>query len=239
MPAPRDQRANNVRYYAANREREIERVTRRQAATAAFLRELREVPCADCGERFAGNQMDFDHRDPSDKRFEICSGRAALKSREELLAEASKCDIVCANCHRLRTRRQHRAWLSARSASTLPATVYRRARWRYHADLLDRLRSVQCADCGGTFAQCSMDFDHRDPSAKVRPVMSMISNFGLDKIMAEVAKCDIVCANCHRLRTIERRSMQTARAGEAQLVVHLPSKQDVAGSNPVARSTPL
>ena len=103
MPTARNQRPTNVRYYAANREREIERVTKRQAATTAFLRELREVPCADCGGRFAGHQMDFDHRDPSQKKFWLSSGRAALKSRAQILVEAAKCDIVCANCHRLRT----------------------------------------------------------------------------------------------------------------------------------------
>src|SRR5438046_797073 len=96
------QRATNVRYYAANREREIERVTRRQAATTAFLRELRSVPCADCGARFEGHQMDFDQRDPAAK----IQGGTRMISRssvERILAEVDKCDIVCANCHRLRT----------------------------------------------------------------------------------------------------------------------------------------
>jgi hypothetical protein len=33
--------------------------------------------------------------------------------------------------------------------------VAHRARWRYHEEVLDELRSVPCADCGGRFAQCS------------------------------------------------------------------------------------
>ncbi|HEY4226729.1 MAG TPA: hypothetical protein VGM49_00190 [Candidatus Limnocylindrales bacterium] len=206
MPRIRDQRHYNAAYYAANREREIERVRTRQAATTEFLRQLREVPCVDCGGRFAPPQMDFDHRDPSQKTFWLCSGRAALKSREQLLAEAAKCDIVCANCHRLRTRRQHRARLAMRTLSVAPRIEEHRARWRYHADILDQLRSVPCADCGGTFPQCSMDFDHRDPSTKTRAVTQMISNASIERILAEAAKCDIVCANCHRLRTFQRRS---------------------------------
>lgn len=156
MPTRRDQRPRNVAYYAANREREIERVTRRQADTTAFLRELREVPCADCGCRFAGHQMDFDHRNPGEKRFNICSSAAALKSRTELLTEAAKCDVVCANCHRLRTRRRHREWLASRTPAVSRGIEYQRQRWRHGADLLDQLRSVPCADCGGTFAQCAM-----------------------------------------------------------------------------------
>jgi hypothetical protein len=88
MPKLRDQRANNVRYYAANREQEIQRVRRRQEATTAFLRELRDVPCTDCGGRFVPHQMDFDHRDPSQKTFTLCSSRAALKNRHQILLEA-------------------------------------------------------------------------------------------------------------------------------------------------------
>jgi len=209
VPAKRNQRPTNVRFYAANRASEIERVRRRQDLTTAFLRELRSVPCADCGGRFAGHQVDFDHRDPNEKAFDLTKGRAALKNREQLLAEAAKCDVVCANCHRLRTRRQHREWLAARTQATTPGLADRRRHWRYNADLLDQLRSVPCADCGGRFAQCAMDFDHRDPSTKVRGVTRMI-NGSTDRMLAEAAKCDIVCANCHRLRTFERRSRQSA-----------------------------
>lgn len=210
MPGKRNQRQNNVRYYQANRASEIERVRRRQDATTAFLRRLREVPCTDCGGRFAGHQMDFDHRDTSQKKFAICSARAALKSREELLAEVVKCDVVCANCHRLRTRRRHREWLATRTMSTAPRIDGQRERWRYHAEVLDQLRSVPCADCGGRFAQCSMDFDHRDPTAKVARVPALVGRAGIRRILAEAAKCDIVCANCHRLRTFQRRTKETA-----------------------------
>jgi DNA-binding transcriptional regulator YdaS (Cro superfamily) len=205
MPRKRNQRPKNVRYYAANRASEIERVRRRQVATTAFLRSLRDVPCADCGGRFERHQMDFDHREPSEKSFTLCSGRAALKSRDQIMAEALKCDVVCVNCHRLRSRRRHRARLALRVPAVSPRIESQRMRWRYHADLLDQLRSVPCADCGGRFAQCSMDFDHRDPLMKVARVPSLIGRAGVARILAEAAKCDIVCANCHRLRTFKRR----------------------------------
>ena len=210
MARLRDLRPYNVAYYAANREREIERVRTRQLATVEFLRKLREVPCVDCGGRFAGHQMDFDHRDPTKKSFNLGSARAGLKNRTELLEEVAKCDIVCANCHRLRTRRQHRARLETRTLSVSPRIDYHRQRWRHHADILDQLRSVPCVDCGGSFPQCAMDFDHRDPTTKVRSVTQMISNASIERILAEVAKCDIVCANCHRLRTFQRRTKRTA-----------------------------
>jgi hypothetical protein len=46
-----------------------------------------------------------------------------------------------------------------------------------------------------------MDFDHRDPSQKRARVTAMIGRAGTARILAEAAKCDIVCANCHRVRT--------------------------------------
>ena len=208
MP-PRDQRAFNVAYYAANREREIERVRLRQRASISYLRELRQVACADCGGKFLPIQMDFDHRDPRFKSFRVSSAHASLKSRERLLEEVAKCDIVCANCHRRRTRAQHQTRLSKRCASTASKAASQRARSRHHADLLDRLRSRPCEDCGGSFAPCAMDFDHRDSKTKTTGVTRLI-NGSYTRLMAEVSKCDIVCANCHRLRTFKRRESKAA-----------------------------
>jgi hypothetical protein len=56
-----------------------------------------------------------------------------------------------------------------------------------------------------------MDFDHRDPDSKRAAVTRMIGRAGTARILDEVAACDIVCANCHRLRTFRRRSTDTVR----------------------------
>ena len=208
MLKPRDQRPANVRYYAANREREIARVRVRQERTLAFLRELRMVPCLDCNNRFAPYQMDFDHRDPATKAFNLCSATAMLKSRATLLEEVAKCDIVCANCHHLRTRRRYVDALAKLDPASRRPSVRpdKRWRWRWHQDFLDQLRDVPCADCEARFAPCAMEFDHRDPREKVRGVTRMIGRASAERILAEVDKCDIVCANCHRKRTFDRRS---------------------------------
>jgi len=103
VPSTRDQRPYNVNYYRRNRQREINRVLTRQRATLEFLRELRRVPCKDCGQTFLPHQMDFDHRDPDTKLFGITWSKALLAPRARLLAEIAKCDVVCANCHAVRT----------------------------------------------------------------------------------------------------------------------------------------
>jgi hypothetical protein len=64
----------------------------------------KNVPCADCNQRFPPVCMDFDHRIPSEKSFGLSVGAVPKSVKDELLLkEISKCDVVCANCHRLRT----------------------------------------------------------------------------------------------------------------------------------------
>jgi hypothetical protein len=206
----RSQRTANVAYYRRNRQLEIARVRVRQQRTVAMLRELRDRPCMDCGGRFAPHQMDFDHRNGTTKRFRVTSGGAMLRPTRVLLDEVAKCDVVCANCHRIRTWQRHRARPSASHGSSRHLDR-KRASWREQAALLDRCRDVPCADCGGRFPPCALDFDHRDPGQKRTEVTRMIGRAGTARILDEIAKCDIVCANCHRLRTFRRRSTATAR----------------------------
>lgn len=63
---------------------------------------MKDVPCLDCGGRFPPECMDFDHRPGEVKLMEMGE---TMRKLSLWLAEAAKCDIVCANCHRIRTRK--------------------------------------------------------------------------------------------------------------------------------------
>lgn len=66
--------------------------------------------CRDCGLSCSWENyivFDWDHRPDETKLFDISSGS---KARATILAEMAKCDLVCANCHRLRTF--HRGWVN-------------------------------------------------------------------------------------------------------------------------------
>ena len=236
------QRPFNVAYYARNRAQEIERVRVRQDATVEFLRGLRRVPCADCGGTFEPYQMDFDHRDPAQKSFQVTDGRAMLMNRERLLAEIAKCDIVCANCHRIRTDSQRKRGIlrngfQRKNDEPSPQRLRNREKFHRrrarHRDLLDELRQQPCAGCSEAFPLVCMEFDHRDPSMKNGVVSQMTARVGIAKLIEEISKCDIVCANCHRKRTFLTRAQRGSSSVRSE---RLPSKQDVAGSNPVSRS---
>ncbi len=216
----RDQRAYNAAYYARHRDREIERDSRRQRAARDWLRELRRVPCMDCGESFEPHVMDFDHRDRSQKQFNV-AGRNLLRRRGTVLAEVAKCDIVCANCHRMRTFADFsRGLLGPPVRERLPATPARersrkrfRDLWQLQADLLRVFRATPCLDCAQTFPWHVMEFDHRLPEQKAALVTRMAGRVSLRRLLEEVAKCDIVCANCHRLGTFARRATANRSAG--------------------------
>lgn len=63
-----------------------------------------------------------------------------------------------------------------------------------------------CADCKQHFHHVAMDFDHVRGS-KRKAIADMVAvGCSVDSIMDEVAKCEVVCANCHRVRTFERLS---------------------------------
>lgn len=76
----------------------------------------------------------------------------------------------------------------------------------------DRIRSqvqnikatTPCMDCGGIFHFSAIDFDHRDGCRKSFNVARMYHLGSMARIMEEIAKCDIVCSNCHRVRTYNR-----------------------------------
>lgn len=61
-----------------------------------------------------------------------------------------------------------------------------------------------CADCGYNSHPEAMDLDHLPQFEKHKAVSSMMTK-AWTRIEAEIAKCEVVCANCHRVRTANRR----------------------------------
>lgn len=89
-------------HYKTNPQTYINSSKKRRLAISEFVRNCKNVPCKDCGVSYPHYVMDFDHRDKKDKRF-ILSKYNQIGSLTKIKAEISKCDVVCANCHRKRT----------------------------------------------------------------------------------------------------------------------------------------
>jgi hypothetical protein len=64
--------------------------------------------------------------------------------------------------------------------------------------------TIPCMDCKEYYPYYVMDFDHVR-GKKHANVMELIPTLSKKKIDEEIAKCEIVCSNCHRIRTHMRR----------------------------------
>jgi hypothetical protein len=61
-----------------------------------------------------------------------------------------------------------------------------------------------CKDCGTQHPYYVLQFDHLDGSNKVAGIHELIRTSTRDAVLTEVAKCEVVCANCHATRTFKR-----------------------------------
>jgi lysyl-tRNA synthetase class I len=75
----------------------------------------------------------------------------------------------------------------------------------YLARYIQELKSnTPCMDCKLIYPYYVMDFDHVR-GQKHANVMELIKTLSKKKIDEEIAKCEIVCSNCHRVRTYMRK----------------------------------
>jgi AcrR family transcriptional regulator len=78
------------------------------------------------------------------------------------------------------------------------------------AQVLDHLRHHRCVDCGEA-DPVVLEFDHLDE--KTASVSVLISQAATrEAVEAEIARCEVVCANCHRRRTAMRGRWRRAAA---------------------------
>lgn len=80
-------------------------------------------------------------------------------------------------------------------------------RRRRKVEFIWSLKNKPCQDCGGSFHPAVMQWDHtRD---KFRDISKMVL-YSKEKILKEIAKCELVCANCHAMRTFKRNDNHAA-----------------------------
>lgn len=67
------------------------------------------------------------------------------------------------------------------------------------------LKSGPCADCGGRFHAEAMHWDHLPEFKKNNCLSILLRKHNKSGIVEEIKKCELVCANCHAVRTFNRR----------------------------------
>ena len=86
--------------------------------------------------------------------------------------------------------------------------IWRRKRTRYEAKiqaLILLAKDRSCVNCGGWWDPLVMEFDHMPGTKKLANLEDgKARRFGWKTILAEMAKCEVVCPTCHRIRTLRR-----------------------------------
>lgn len=124
-----------------------------------------------------------------------CTKCGISKTLEEFPNKRATKASVCKACQRLLMQSHYRS--NAQYYKDKAKAVQDSLR-----DYVIKAKQVPCADCGKQFHYCAMDFDHlRD---KEFTIAKMHTGGSLRRVIAEIAKCEVVCAVCHRIRTFNR-----------------------------------
>lgn len=92
--------AYSARYSKAHPEKNRASTKASREKRRDFIRDLKKkMKCSRCPESFWAC-LDFHHRNPKEKEFEIREAQDRGASVARILAEIAKCDVLCANCHR-------------------------------------------------------------------------------------------------------------------------------------------
>jgi hypothetical protein len=109
-------------------------------------------------------------------------------------------NIYCKSCARIR-RAKTKSKTNREQLRQYSRNRRKKGRALCRQIVQDHLRSHSCTDCGESDIQV-LEFDHlRDKAHNI----SQLYRYGsLSKLKIEIAKCEVVCANCHRRRTYSR-----------------------------------
>lgn len=166
---------------------------------------------------YAARSKARDRESKRDRRMADDAWREAERARDrarrpaKIASRTGQCTLcgtpgivakgLCPRCY-MRTYAQERRALDPARAKTESARATERARRNY--DAIREAKARPCADCGQPFPLCVMDFDHVRGTKLFS--LSSAGQRALATVLAEIAKCDVVCANCHRIRTCLRRT---------------------------------
>lgn len=103
---PQKQKEAQHRSYERNKQANIARTSNnrveRRRALAKYAQAAKQYPCVDCKVQYPYYVMEFDHV-RGKKLGAVCNLINEAVKMEVLQAEIAKCEVVCSNCHSIRT----------------------------------------------------------------------------------------------------------------------------------------
>lgn len=155
------------------------------------------------------------------KKCSKCGSRKQLKDyyKRKTGLRAGEYYEKCKDCYKIRGR----SYYHQNRERQLGLAKKRKQKYiEERKNFLGKIKNKPCFDCGKKYPTWIMDFDHRNGRDKIESVsfLTFRKLVKFDKIREEMAKCDLVCANCHRDRTYKR--LQKAISAEIANEVKAP-----------------
>ena len=159
-----------------------------------------------------------------------CSMCQETKLASEFYVSGKYLYSHCKTCKKKKDRNAYRNNKKENSRRKFTTNIKRSIR-RLQARIFvyDILSKSKCIDCGESRLE-TLDFDHVRGNKSLDVSMMINVGFPISDIGIEISKCDVRCANCHRVKTFKqnkwaRANWNTANA-EQQLAVLLKKDKD-------------
>src|ERR1035437_439704 len=152
------------------------------------------TPCKDCGKIYEPYCMDYDHVPERGKKIKAIS-RMVLEhfSKVSIFEEIDKCDLVCLLCHNKRTfdRLNEKLGLNRKYNKRAKANIL----------TINSFKDKPCEICHNKYENYNMQIDHINPVTKLYDVCQLKRRHP-DILLCELKKCQVLCALCHRRKSI-------------------------------------
>lgn len=134
--------------------------------------------------------------------MKICGECKEEKELSEFHKNSTKAFGVANTC-KLCRKKYHNKWYSENKElqKSRVKKANKKVRRENRKRLWDYLLTHPCVDCSESRPQV-LEFDH--VRGKKRKDVSSMMDYSWATILDEIAKCDVRCANCHKMKTCEQ-----------------------------------
>lgn len=128
-----------------------------------------------------------------------CGRCREWKPSEEFHASQTGQFSYCRSCRNAYDRAYYKE--RGRAARLMRTRAHRGRARAWMASLKE---GIPCHDCGGVFPVWVMHWDHLPEFEKLDDISMMVGSRTRIAILDELKKCELVCGNCHVMRTVDR-----------------------------------
>jgi 5-methylcytosine-specific restriction endonuclease McrA len=175
-----------------------------------IILKIEKGPCVDCGENNV-QVMEFDHLH---NKIRAVSQMSSIQMR----SEANKCVMRCRRCHHIKTAQSHQ------NRNTFNNKY--RIRNKNYVDAVknDIGGCVLCGWFQDGLGLSALEFDHLIHSQKFSSISEMVrSPSSIENIQKEIDKCQLLCSNCHHIKTNKERCITLYKDYEHLILAQQPA----------------